>query len=87
MVTRREVAAVCETLEESGDVDRLARFLWSLPVAHPDVAALDRSEAVLRARALVAFRAGRFRELYRILESHRFGRASHARLQVRHVNS
>ena len=23
---------MCETLEESGDVDRLGRFLWSLPV-------------------------------------------------------
>jgi homeobox protein SIX3/6 len=29
------VATVCETLEESGDIERLARFLWSLPVAHP----------------------------------------------------
>lgn len=30
-----QVATVCETLEESGDIERLARFLWSLPVAHP----------------------------------------------------
>ena len=31
------MAAVCETLEESGDIERLGRFLWSLPVAHPNV--------------------------------------------------
>ena len=34
---RIQVAAVCETLEESGDIERLGRFLWSLPVAHPNV--------------------------------------------------
>lgn len=33
--TAGQVATVCETLEESGDIERLARFLWSLPVAHP----------------------------------------------------
>ena len=32
-----KVATVCETLEESGDIERLGRFLWSLPVAHPNV--------------------------------------------------
>ena len=32
-----QVATVCETLEESGDIERLGRFLWSLPVAHPNV--------------------------------------------------
>ncbi|XP_064484008.1 homeobox protein SIX6-like [Ornithodoros turicata] len=77
-----QVAAVCETLEESGDIERLGRFLWSLPVAHPNCAELNKSEAVLRARALVAFHAGNFRELYRILESHRFARSSHAKLQA-----
>lgn len=77
-----QVATVCETLEESGDVERLARFLWSLPVAHPNVAELERCEAVLRARAVVAFHAGRHRELYSILERHRFQRSSHAKLQA-----
>lgn len=80
--TVSQVAAVCETLEESGDVERLGRFLWSLPVAHPNCGELSRNESVLRARALVAFHAGAFRELYGILESHRFGKASHAKLQA-----
>ena len=56
-----QVATVCETLEESGDIERLARFLWSLPVAHPNIGELDKSEAVLRARAIVAYHTGHFR--------------------------
>ncbi|MPC50153.1 Homeobox protein SIX6 [Portunus trituberculatus] len=46
--TATQVAAVCETLEENGDMERL----------------------------------GNFRELYAILESHRFSKPSHARLQA-----
>ena len=44
-----QVAAVCETLEESGDIERLGRFLWSLPVAHPNMEELNqvRSSQVL----------------------------------------
>ncbi|CAL1270270.1 unnamed protein product [Larinioides sclopetarius] len=77
-----QVAAVCETLEESGDIERLGRFLWSLPVAHPNCAELNKNESVLRARALVAFHTGNFRELYGILESHRFTKVSHSKLQA-----
>ena len=92
-----QVSAVCETLEESGDIERLGRFLWSLPVAHPNVEVrhpvpkiiesgllcrillflvtlweqqhiehdqsfiqeLNKSESVLRARAIVAFHLGK----------------------------
>ena len=36
-----QVATVCETLEESGDIERLGRFLWSLPVAHPNIEELN----------------------------------------------
>ncbi|EDS27511.1 six/sine homebox transcription factors [Culex quinquefasciatus] len=80
--TASQVATVCETLEESGDIERLARFLWSLPVAHPNVTELDRSEAVLRARAIVAYHTGHFRELYSILERHKFTKSSHGKLQA-----
>ncbi|GJQ68854.1 hypothetical protein Trydic_g6054 [Trypoxylus dichotomus] len=80
--TVSQVAAVCETLEESGDIERLARFLWSLPVAHPNISELNKSEAVLRARAIVAFHSGNFRELYGILETHKFTKSSHGKLQA-----
>lgn len=80
--TVSQVAAVCETLEESGDIERLGRFLWSLPVAHPNCADLSKNESVLRARSLVAFHSGNFRELYHILENHRFTKGSHQKLQA-----
>ncbi|XP_046400661.1 homeobox protein SIX1-like [Ischnura elegans] len=97
-----QVACICEALRLSGDVDRLARFLWSLPPgellrgsgqsasngaepggeggAEPAVCSETR-EAVLRARAAVAFHRGAFRELYGILEGHTFSPAHHGELQ------
>ncbi|XP_078462526.1 homeobox protein SIX6-like isoform X1 [Lampetra planeri] len=82
----QQVAGVCETLEESGDVERLARFLWSLPAAALSAGnsgdPLSRNEAVLRAQAVVAFHTGNFGDMYRILEGHRFAKASHAKLQA-----
>lgn len=83
MFTPEQVARVCENLEETGDIERLGRFLWSLPAAVPGSAseALNRHESVMRARALVAFHTGNFEALYQILQSHRFTRESHAKLQ------
>ncbi|PAV58533.1 hypothetical protein WR25_25183 [Diploscapter pachys] len=79
-IRSRSVIKTCEQLEESGDVDRLARFLWSLsPTQAQEIAT---SEPVLRARALVCFHMGHFRELYAILENHKFSPSSHAKLQA-----
>jgi len=72
-----QVACVCEALQQKGDIDRLARFLWSLPPSE----LLRGSEAVLKARATVAFHRGSYRELYAILESHTFECSNHAFLQ------
>jgi len=62
-----QVARICELLESSGDVHRLATFLWSLPAE----AELCRHESVVRARALVAQHActsiGNFSEIVRLL--------------------
>ncbi len=80
--TPGQVAQVCETLEESGDIERLGRFLWSLPVNPSACEALNKHESVLRARALVAFHTGNFKDLYHILESHKFHKDSHAKLQA-----
>ena len=43
---------------------------------------LGKCEAVLRARAIVAFHMGNFRELYHLLESNKFSKASHSKLQA-----
>eukprot|EP00794_Sanderia_malayensis_P020300 gene20300-22289_t len=77
-----QIARVCETLEECGDVERLSRFLWSLP-SSPDVYDLLHSnECVLRARSLVAFHTGNYHELYFILENYKFNKESHMKLQT-----
>uniref|UniRef100_A0ABM5GPP8 Homeobox protein SIX6-like n=1 Tax=Pogona vitticeps TaxID=103695 RepID=A0ABM5GPP8_9SAUR len=78
----QQVAGVCETLEESGDVERLGCFRWSLLVAPEAGEALHRNESVLRARAVMAFHGGHYRERYHILESHKFPKESHAKLQA-----
>lgn len=80
--TVQQIARVCETLEESGELDRLGRFLWSLSSVNPLANdALDRNESVVRARALVAFHAGNFHELYDLLETHRFTKESQVQMQ------
>ena len=77
-----QVSQVCETLEESGDIERLGRFLWSISVNPSMKETLTKEESVLRGRALVAYHTGNFRELYHIVENHKFGKASHQKLQA-----
>eukprot|EP00096_Caligus_rogercresseyi_P006179 TRINITY_DN22452_c0_g1_i1.p1 TRINITY_DN22452_c0_g1~~TRINITY_DN22452_c0_g1_i1.p1 ORF type:complete len:443 (+),score=144.94 TRINITY_DN22452_c0_g1_i1:57-1385(+) len=76
--TQEQVACVCEVLEQSGNVERLARFLWSLPPCE----ILHRNESVLKAKALVYFHKGNFKELYRIIESVQFKESNHPKLQM-----
>lgn len=75
--TQEQVACVCEVLQQGGNVERLARFLWSLPACE----ALHKNESVLKAKAVVAFHTGNFNELYHILESYSFSPQNHAKLQ------
>merc|ERR550517_2026360 len=76
--TQEQVACVCEVLEQSGSVDRLARFLWSLPPCEH----LHRNESVLKAKALVYFHRQNFKDLYKILEGFNFQNHNHAKLQM-----
>ncbi|KAF8571116.1 hypothetical protein P879_00215 [Paragonimus westermani] len=78
----QEIIHVCQTFEETGDIERLSRFLWSLPLNTSLWEVLNRSEVILRARALVAFHSNNFRELYAILERHTFPKSSHVKLQA-----
>ncbi|UYV63949.1 SIX2 [Cordylochernes scorpioides] len=72
-----QVACVCEVLQQSGHIERLGRFLWSLPACDH----LQGHESVLKAKALVAFHRGHFKELYSILENHTFSPQAHSKLQ------
>nr|XP_061824834.1 homeobox protein SIX4-like [Nerophis lumbriciformis] len=72
-----QVACVCEALQQGGNVDRLARFLWSLPQSE----LLRGNESILKAQSLVAFHQARYQELYSILENHSFSPSNHTFLQ------
>ncbi|XP_030751194.1 homeobox protein SIX1-like [Sitophilus oryzae] len=76
--TQEQVACVCEVLQQAGNVERLGRFLWSLPACDK----LHNNESVLKAKAIVAFHRGNFKELYKILEGHQFSNHNHAKLQA-----
>ncbi|CAI9730281.1 six1-like isoform X2 [Octopus vulgaris] len=76
--TQEQVACVCEVLQQGGNIDRLARFLWSLPACEH----LHKNESVLKAKAVVAFHRGNFKDLYKILENNQFSAHNHPKLQA-----
>ncbi|CAG0890759.1 unnamed protein product [Cyprideis torosa] len=76
--TQEQVACVCEVLQQSNNIERLGRFLWSLPACE----ALHKNESVLKAKAIVAYHRSNFKELYKILESNNFAPHNHPKLQA-----
>ncbi|KAF3692735.1 Homeobox protein SIX4 Sine oculis homeobox -like protein 4 [Channa argus] len=73
-----QVSCLCEALLQAGNVDRLWRFLSTIP---PSSDLLRGNETLLKAQALVAFHRDEFKELYAILESHDFHPSNHGFLQ------
>lgn len=67
-----------QVLQQAGNIERLGRFLWSLPQCDK----LQLNESVLKAKAVVAFHRGQYKELYRLLENHHFSAQNHAKLQA-----
>jgi homeobox protein SIX4 len=75
--SQEQIACMCEALQQAGNLERLAGFLLTLSPKE----LLRGNEAVLRARAAVAYHRGAFHELYAILESHNYDTRHHAELQ------
>lgn len=73
-----QVSCLCEALLQAGNVDRLWRFLSTVP---PSSELLRGNETLLKAQALVAFHRDEFKELYAVLESHDFHPSNHGFLQ------
>ncbi|XP_056334111.1 homeobox protein SIX5 [Danio aesculapii] len=73
-----QVACLCEALLQAGNVDRLWRFLATIP---PSSDLLRGNETLLKAQALVSFHRDEFKELYAILDSHDFHPSNHGFLQ------
>ncbi|XP_053670544.1 protein sine oculis [Anopheles nili] len=73
-----QIQCMCEALQQEGDLEKLATFLWSLSPSD----LISGNESLLRARALVAYHRGLYHELYAVLESHFFSPKYHADLQA-----
>uniref|UniRef100_A0A8C2ZWF1 SIX homeobox 5 n=1 Tax=Cyclopterus lumpus TaxID=8103 RepID=A0A8C2ZWF1_CYCLU len=73
-----QVSCLCEALLQAGNVDRLWRFLSTIP---PSSELLRGNETMLKAQALVAFHREEFKELYALLESYDFHPSNHGFLQ------
>ncbi len=77
-VNSSQVSLVCESLLNAGQIDRLSRFLWALP---SDQTTIHKDESVMIAKAVVNFYQNNFKEVYSILESRKFAKSQHGRLQ------
>ncbi|GAU99635.1 hypothetical protein RvY_10603 [Ramazzottius varieornatus] len=84
-VSMESVEKVCDNLEEVGDIERLAKFLWSLAPMynphHPQALEYRRNETILRAQATVCYYTQDFKGLYMILENNKFSKQHHEKLQ------
>lgn len=78
--TPEQVSCVCEVLEQSGNIERLARFLWSLPT--PSFDDVYANESVLVAKSVVAYHQENLQELYHIIENNNFSPIYHPKLQM-----
>jgi len=63
--------------KKSGQIEKLSKFIWSLPQCD----SLQKHESILKAKAVVYFHKGNFRELYKILETHNYMPENHLKLQ------
>ena len=78
--TPEQVSCICEVLEQSGNIERLARFLWSLPT--PSYEDGYTNEYVLVAKSVVAYHQENLQELYHIIENNNFSPIYHPKLQM-----
>uniref|UniRef100_A0A915NVF3 Homeobox domain-containing protein n=1 Tax=Meloidogyne floridensis TaxID=298350 RepID=A0A915NVF3_9BILA len=78
--TIEQILKTFEQLEEANEIEQLGRFLFSLPP--PLQIKIGMTEPVLRAKALICYHSGNFKELYNILENHKFSPNSHSKLQL-----
>lgn len=72
-----QIICLLETLETSGNGEKLQELLYRLPKTDD----LQNNEAILKAKATAAFFRGDFRDLYKILESRQYSPTLHDKLQ------
>jgi len=77
LYTTEQVDCVCEALQQAKNMEKLRRFLLTVPHQMRS----SPSEPVLKAMAVVAYYCKDYRNLYKILEHHSFDVRYHAQLQ------
>lgn len=75
-----QVDCICDSLEQRGEIKQLEHFLQLWGHEHQNDLS-EPSEAVMRAKAYVAFENGNFKDLYHILEQREFDSKYHTQLQ------
>ena len=73
-----DITLVCENLIAAGKFERLERLMWAMPV---DTNRYKSLEILLVAKCYLAFRKGKFDELYELLQSRHFSKRYHRQLQ------
>ena len=83
ILTIDHLACLCEALQQSGQIDKLIKFLQLLPskTSSSDAALIHQHDSVLKSRAIILYHQSKFRELYYLLESHIFDIYYHSELQ------
>ena len=78
-----QIDCICDSLQQRGDVSKLENFLQMLEATEKNTGKMGSkiTEAVMRAKAFVAFERGRYRELYNIIETREFAQKYHPQLQ------
>lgn len=72
-----QIVCICQVLQKS-DLHKLEKFVYNLPA---DDSKLSKNELILRARAIAAYHAANYKEVYDILETHNFNMKYHQELQ------
>lgn len=74
-----QTVCICEVLIKREKINLLINFLDDLDTNHAE---FDKHESVMKARAIVLFKKGNYRDLYSILENNRFDTNNHGTLQT-----
>lgn len=73
----QQIACICDSLLQSRNIEKLAKFLAGFPENSPAA----QKETVLRAQAHLAFEQKNYKKLYEIMETKKFSADYHAELQ------
>lgn len=73
-----QITCIIDVLINSREIDKLSKFVLSLPTSPTN---LQEAEVVLKAKAMIFFHRGQFRELYELIENNHFSMDNHPAMQ------